>query len=63
MSKLTLFCFTVCNICTLDVCLDVYKRQAYDSIDQEYLYSGMAGLKIPEKLISLVKVTMKNTQH
>ena len=37
-------------------------RLAYNSIDMEYLYSGMVELKIQEKLITLVKATMKNTQ-
>ncbi|PSN43351.1 hypothetical protein C0J52_15555 [Blattella germanica] len=37
-------------------------RSAYDSIDRNNLYAAMEDLEIPKKLITLVKVTMENTQ-
>ena len=36
-------------------------KQAFDSIDRYKLYKVMEDMKIPYKLITLVKTTMKNT--
>jgi hypothetical protein len=36
-------------------------RQAYDSILREKLYEALLALKIPEKLVRLIKATMKDT--
>jgi hypothetical protein len=38
-------------------------KQAFDSIDRYKLYQAMEDMKIPHKLIRLVKMTMKNTQQ
>jgi sorting nexin-29 len=37
-------------------------KAAYDSIDRRSLCAAMEELNIPQKLISLVKATMNNTQ-
>ena len=36
-------------------------KQAFDSIDRYKLYQVMEDIKIPYKLITLVRMTMKNT--
>ena len=36
-------------------------KQAFDSIDRYKLYQVMEDMKIPYKLITVVKMTMKNT--
>jgi hypothetical protein len=36
-------------------------KRAFDSIDKYRLYQVMKDMKIPHKLIRLVKMTMKNT--
>jgi hypothetical protein len=36
-------------------------KQAFDSIDRYKLYQAMEDMKIPNKLIRLVKTTMNNT--
>jgi hypothetical protein len=38
-------------------------KAAYDSIDRTRLYLAMEEMQIPKNLISLVRDTMRNTQH
>jgi hypothetical protein len=37
-------------------------RSAYDAIDRDNLYRAMEGMHIPQKLIALVRATMRKTQ-
>lgn len=37
-------------------------RQAYDSIEREKLYIAIRKLEIPEKLVRLVRTTIKRTE-
>jgi sorting nexin-29 len=43
--------------------LFIHFKSAYDTVDREKLYEAMKQLKIPDKLIRLVKVSMTDTRN
>jgi hypothetical protein len=50
-----------CNITTYRPLIDI--KSASDTVDREQLYGATKQLKIPEKLIRLVKMTMTGTRN
>jgi hypothetical protein len=49
------------NLMTYHLFIDF--KSAYGTVDREQLYEGLKQLKIPDKLIRLVKMTMMDTRN
>jgi hypothetical protein len=42
--------------------LFLYFKQAYDSVDRRFLYNTLKEFGIPNKLVSLIKMTLENSK-